>query len=112
MEHQIIDLVIAMHKRAPVLRLRLRIAEEADHLVEMRDLAHGLVRLDVYGLRLRLGDRVEGCELSVVEAGGLAEGGQVDRGGGDTVKFCEGADRGVPPVVNLSARLGNGRRAG
>lgn len=100
MKHQIVNLIIAMHKRRSILRLRLRIAEEPDHLVEMRDLANGLLGLDVDGLCLGFGDGVEGRELPVVEARRLAEGGHVDGGRGDAVELCEGADGGVPPVVS------------
>ena len=100
MKHQIINLVIPMHKRAPVLWLRLRILEERHHLVEVRDLADGNLGLDVDGLRLRQRDGAERRELPVVEAGGLAEGGEVDRGGGDAVELGEGADGVVPPISN------------
>lgn len=68
MEHQVVDLIVPMNERPPILRLRFRILEERHHVVEVRDLAYWYVCLDVYGLRLHFGDRAEGRDLAVVEA--------------------------------------------
>jgi hypothetical protein len=67
-EDDVVDLVVAMHKRAPVLGLRLGVAEEGHHLVKVRDLADRLARVLILGLHLRVLDGVERLELSVVEA--------------------------------------------
>lgn len=107
MKNDIVDLVVAVHEAAAVARLAGRVAEEGDGGVVVRDLADGHARVDVSGLRLRLGDGGEGGELAVEEAGGLAEAGEVDRGGGDAVEFGEGADGVVPPgwiPLRVSAR--------
>ncbi len=98
MEHQIVDLVVAMNERRPVLRLRAPVLEESHHVVEVRDLADGHVRLDVDGLRLHLRDRAEGRDLSIVEARGFAEAGQPDRGWVHAVEFRQRPDRVVPPA--------------
>lgn len=49
---QIIDLIVAMNERRPVLRLRAPGLEESHYVVEMRDFTDGHVRLNVDGLRL------------------------------------------------------------
>lgn len=98
MKDQVVDLVVAVNERRAVLGLCAPVLEEGNHVVEVRDLADRHVRLDVDGLRLRLRDRPEGRDLPVVEAGGLAEVGQPDRGGVYAVQFRERSDRIVPPA--------------
>jgi hypothetical protein len=63
----------------------------------VRDLADWDARLFVLGGGLRVGDCVEGGDLAVVEARGLAVGGEIDGGGGYAVEFCERGYGGVPP---------------
>ena len=96
-ENDIVDLVVAVDEGRAVGGLRRRVAEERDHLVLVRDLAHGDVRFDVLGGGLGERDGVEGGDLAVVEAGGFAVGAEVDGGGGDAVEFREGGYGGVPP---------------
>lgn len=103
MEHDVVDLVVAVHKRRAVFGLRVGIREEGDHVVLVRDLADGLAGVFVFGCGLREGDCVEGGDLAVVEARGLAVGGEVDRGGLDAVEFGEGGYGGVPPALNVLA---------
>ena len=106
MIHQIVDLEVPMHNRVSITGPRLRVPEEGDHVVEMRDRADGLARLDVDGLGLRGRDGGEGFELAVVEAGGLAEGGDVDGGGDDAVELGEGVDCCAPPVTVIALVFG------
>lgn len=73
-ENDIVDFVVAVHKRGAVLRLRLGVGEKRYHGVLVRDLADGLPRLLVLGCRLRLRYRVEGGDLAAVEARVLAVG--------------------------------------
>jgi hypothetical protein len=47
--------------------LRLDIREEGDHLIEVRDLADDLFRLDIHCLRLGNGDTTESLYLPIVE---------------------------------------------
>ena len=75
MEDQIVDLVVAVDQRGAISRPRPRILEKGHQVVEMRDLADRLVRLDVDGLRLRGRNGAEGRDLAVVEAGRFAEAG-------------------------------------
>ena len=98
MIHQIINLKVPMHDVVPVPRPSLRVPEEGDHLVEMRDLADGLVSFNVNGSRLGLGDGGEGFELAVVKARGFAEGGDVDGGGRDAMQLSQSMDGCSPPV--------------
>ena len=104
MKHQVVDLVVAVDERRPVLGLCALVPEKRHHVVEMRDLAHGHVRLDVDGLRLRLGDGAEGRDLAVVEARRLAEAGEADGGRVHAVEFGEGADGVVPPAFDHPVR--------
>ena len=69
MIYQVIDLVIAMDQRCLVHGLRCRVSKKGDHVIEMRDLSHRNVSLDVNGLGLRPRDGPEGLDLAVVEAG-------------------------------------------
>jgi hypothetical protein len=97
MEDHIINLVVAVHERAPVLGLRLRITEESDHGVLVRDLADGDLGLLIDGFGLRFGDCVEGGDLAVVEARGFAVALESDVFGHDAVEFGERGYGGVPP---------------
>jgi len=97
-KYEIVDFVVPVYQRPSIFRLRCRVAEEGDHIVEVGDLAHGDFGLDVDGLGLRFGDPAEGFELPVVEAGGPAVALEVDGSGRDMVEGGEGGDGGSPSV--------------
>jgi len=67
-KYQIIDLVITVDRRPPILRLGLLITEELEHLLNMRDLSDSFLRIDVHGCSLRFADRAKSSDLPVVEA--------------------------------------------
>ena len=104
-EDKIVDLIIAMYESAAVSWLRGLFGEERHHLVEVRDLAHGNLCLDVHGPRLCEGNCAEGFQLTVVESGGSAEIGEVDRGRGYAVEGREGQDSGSPPVTTVQVSI-------
>ena len=104
-ENHIVDLVVAVDKGSSVFGLQLRVREELDHLIIVRDLAHGDVGLLIASCRLRVLDSGEGLELAVVEAGRLAEGFEAYACGLDAVEFGEGFDGALPPVASIISRL-------
>lgn len=67
MENNVINLVISMHERRLILRLRLLLSKKLDHIIVMRDLAHGDLGVDIDRLSLSFGDRGKGLELAIVE---------------------------------------------
>lgn len=110
MVHQIVNLVVSVDQRPPVPGLRVRAAEVADRLLEVRQHADGLAGLDVLGARLRRADGLPGGELAVVEAAALAEAAQADRGRVDAVQLRQGADGIIPHLVARGrVHAGDGR---
>lgn len=101
-ENKVINLVVPVHERHPVSRLLGPVGEVPDQLAHARQGPHGLARLGVAGGGLGLADGGPGLELAGVEVLGLAEGGEVDLGGGDGVEGCEGADCVLPPCGLLA----------
>jgi hypothetical protein len=71
-KHHIVYLIVAVHKAAAILRLRLWVAEKGYHVVLVRDLADRNAGVLVFGGGLRLGNGVERVDLTVVEAGRFA----------------------------------------
>ena len=100
-EDDVVDLVVAVHKRRPVLGLRAGVLEEADHLVVVRDHSDGFVGVFVTGLRLAFRDGGEGLELAVVEAALSAELFEADAFGVDAVEFGESGYCAVPHVSSV-----------
>jgi len=100
-EDDIVDFVVAVHERRPILGLRARILEEADHLVVVRDHPDGFVGVLVAGLRLALRNGGEGLELSVVESAMSAEFLETDAFGVDAVEFGESGYGAVPHVSSV-----------
>ena len=98
--YQIVDFEITVYYCGPVTGSCFWVFEEGHHLVKVGDLADGLMRLDVNSFGLSLGDGGESPELPIIEARGLAKGGDANRGGGHAVELCEGADGCSPPVLN------------
>lgn len=101
MEYEVVNLIITVHKRAPIRGLPLPVREVAPQVLHVRERAHRLSRVDVADGGLGLADGGPGLKLARVEAGGLAEGGEPDRGRGDGVEGREGVDGGFPPVAEL-----------
>ena len=87
MVDKVINLVITMYQRAPVLGLRCGVAEKGDHVIKMWYFAYWLLSIDINGLRLRFGDGSQCSNLPVVEARRLSEAGQTYRLGNNAVKF-------------------------
>src|ERR1700749_4391683 len=67
MEHQIVDLVIAMDQCHAIFWLCRFLLEEGNHFVEMRDVADGNLRVHVLCLSLCLRQRPKCLQLAVVE---------------------------------------------
>lgn len=91
-EHEVVDLVVAVDERRAVLGLFLLLAEELGHFVEVGDVTDRFVGVDVFGFGLVGGDGGEGLDLPVVEAVVPAEAGQADFLVVDAVKFRERVD--------------------
>src|SRR4051794_20797591 len=91
-EDNVIDFVITVHQGAPILGLGLGVGKESYHVVLVWDLTDRLLGFLVDGGCLGLRDGVEGCDLAVVEAGGLAVGAEAYVLGYYFVKFGEGGD--------------------
>ena len=68
MVHQIVDFKITVYYCSPISRSGFRVLKKSDHLVEVWDLADGLMRLNVDSFGLGVGDGGESLELPVVEA--------------------------------------------
>lgn len=99
MEHDIVNLIVAMYERPSIFRLALLPREKGHHIVEMWYLPNGFFGVDVHSRSLSIGKILEkGC-LAIVEAGGLAKGGEVDRGRGNAVEFGKRANCVVPPSI-------------
>lgn len=96
-EDEVVDLVVAVDEGALVGGLGGGVAEEGYHVVLVGDLAYGLAGFFVLCRGLCLRDGVEGCDLAVVEAAGLAVGGEVDRGRLHTVELGERGYGRAPP---------------
>jgi hypothetical protein len=96
-EYDVVDFVVAVDEGCAVFWLGRWVGEERYHFVLVRDLADWDARLFVFGGGLGVGDCVEGGDLAVVEARGLAVRGEVDGGGGYAVEFCERGYGGMPP---------------
>jgi len=109
-EDDIVDLVVSVYKRRAVLRLRLRIFEEPDHLVVVRDLADWLAGVLVFGLRLALGDGRKGLDLAIVEAALTAVVLETHALGFDAVELSQSGDGTVPHLSSLlGAHVWDGR---
>jgi len=109
-EDDVIDLVISVYERRAVLRLRLRVLEECDHLVVVWDLSNRLTSILVFGLRLALGDGREGLELTVVKAALTAVILKTDTLRLDAVELGQSGDGAVPHLSSvLGAHVWNGR---
>ena len=95
-EDEVVDFVVAVHQRGAIEGLLGLVGKKGHHIPEVRDVADRLVGVEVDGFGLRGGDRAEGFDLSVVEAGGFAEVLEGDGGWRDAVEFGERDDGGVP----------------
>ena len=72
MEHNVIDLIVAVNKTTAIFGLRLLVAKEGHHVVVVRDLTNSFFGVDVDSLCLSVGDCLESRQLTVVEATALA----------------------------------------
>lgn len=95
-EDHVVDLVVAVHKRAPVARLRRLVGEEAHHVLEVRQLPDWFLGVDIHRLRLRLGDGGEGRDLPVVEPRRLAKTLHAHGLGVDSMELGQGPNC-IPP---------------
>jgi hypothetical protein len=91
-KHHIVNLVISMYQRTPVLGLRLWITKELYHFIKVRNLANLFARVFVSCFGLGVLDCAKGLELPVVEAVGAAVGLQANRGDVYAVEFGNGLD--------------------
>lgn len=96
MEHEVIDLVVAVNHAGPVDRLRCWIFKELDHLVEMGDLANSNLRFHVHCLGLRRRDCTQCLDLAVVKPIRLPKAGEAMLICINTVKFSQRSDSIVP----------------
>jgi hypothetical protein len=67
-KHQVVNLVVTMHKCTPVFWLRLWVAKERYHVVEVGYFPYWYACALVLGLGLSGLDCIERVELAVVEA--------------------------------------------
>ena len=109
-EDDIVDLVVSMHERRAILRLRLRVLEEPYHLVVVWDLADWLAGVLIFGLRLAFGDGRKGLKLAVVEASLTAVVFETNALGLDAVEFGQSGDGAVPHLSSVfGAHIWDGR---
>lgn len=73
MEHKVIYLVVAMDKPASILWLRMRVREKGRHFAEVWDVSDWLLGVNILDPGLSFRHRSKGLDLTVVEAGRLAE---------------------------------------
>ena len=73
MEDEIINLEITMHQRSPILGLQFLVLEEPNQVLKMRQLADGLLGINIHSLRLAVANSVPRLDLTVVEPNRLAE---------------------------------------
>ncbi len=112
MVYQVVNFVVAVDKCSSILWLRLRIAEERNNFIEVRDFAHRYFRFDVDSLGLRCRDRAKGLDLTIIESGRSSKVSKTNRAGVDAMKLGESTDGIMPPRVRKSC-LGDleGRRS-
>jgi hypothetical protein len=100
MEDQVVDLVVSMDRISSILRLRFRVPEECQHLIDMRYLSNGNIRFYIHCCGLCPGDCGEGFDLSIVEAIRFAIILQPNIFGIDAVELGKSSNGVVPPVLN------------
>jgi hypothetical protein len=88
MEDKVVNLIIAVNWVASVFRLHLRILEELDHFVEMRDRSYRNMGVLIWHLSLSFADCRECRYLSVIEARWLTKVLQPDILRYGPVEFC------------------------
>jgi len=97
----IVNLVVSVHKAAPVLWLRLWVSEELHHFVVVWDFADRLFRINVNSTGLSSLNGLESVQLAVVEARRLAVAFQSHFLWVNTMEPGESLD-GILPPENLS----------
>ena len=109
-EDYVVNFVVAVHERRPVLRLRLWLLEEADHLVVVWNLSDWLASVFVLCLRLTLRYGRKSLDLSVIEATLTTKLFQANTLGLDAVELGQRGDSTVPHLSSvLRAYIGNRR---
>lgn len=103
-EDHVVELVVAVHEGRAVARLQGLVGEEAQHGLEVRDLAHGLPRVDVDDAGLRRADLPPRRELAVVEPVAPPVGREAEAAEVDAVEAREGLDGGAPETRPLGGR--------
>lgn len=73
-EDHVVDLIVAVDQCRAMPWLEILVREEMQYLIEVRDLAYGLLGLDVDGLRLGGAYLLPRRQLAVVEPVAFAEG--------------------------------------
>jgi len=100
MEHEVVDLVVAVDHACPVDRLRCWVSKELDHLVEMRNLANSNVRFHVHCLGLRRRDRTQCLDLAAVKPIRLPEVGEAMLICINIMKFSQRSNSIMPPDLH------------
>lgn len=102
MKYQIIDLVIAVHQRCPILRLQSLVLEEAHRLLEIRKLPNRLFGLNIDSLFLTSTNGYPCIYLARIEPRWLAEFLQTDFLVINSMEACQSHHGITPHGLTLS----------
>ena len=105
MKDQVVNLVVSVNGVSPVLRLKFLVPKKCQHLLNMRDLSDGNFSININCCGLCFGDRREGSDLTIVEAGRLAIVFQSYISGIDPVELGQCSDSIVPPAAKINGQL-------
>jgi hypothetical protein len=105
MKDQIVDLEITVDYASSIFWLSLRVPEERKHLIDMRNLAHRLMALNIHCFGLRIADHSQSSNLPVVEPRGLTKVLQPNIFGADPVEFRQRSNCIMPPVQEILTSL-------
>lgn len=101
-EYNIIDLIVSMHERAHICRLRLWVSKKFHHSFEMGYLTNRLSSVFIFRLSLGFLNGIESLELAIVKAIRSAEIGHVNAGRVDGVEFGQCFNSIFPSVFPIS----------
>lgn len=87
MVDQVVNLIIAVDRGAPIRWLQMFVPEEIQHFFNMGYLSHRFIRLHVPSLCLCFADCREGFDLAIVETGRSTKTLKSDVFRIDSVKF-------------------------
>lgn len=85
-----------------IFRLEFLVSEKCQHLLNMRYLSNRYFGININGGGLCFGDRREGSDLTIIEAGRLSVVLQSYISGVYSVELCQSSNSIVPPITKLA----------